>query len=398
MVLGTFFSHTLNLLDLAAIGSVITLVILSTKVFIAPSPGQLIAFRWLALAWLGIALYKVLMFKYVHLHQHTLSTIIILITSAAFYFDKALLWKCLTQLDTTPKRAYITPMTIAIFVFFFWALVCIAYFFMWKLTGTLTFLPSSASQTPMSPQYTLPMYLIGSAQWLYFSGSILSLLFLPIVIHQLLKLRTTLRSEYLHPLFINRLPLYVGVLFIMFGLNLIAWVTSILMQYQLIAPSSINQTASYTYLFVFLAFTICLTSQTNNNTLFANPAAKNTSHRERYLDSDNIKKIDAFVENEKPFLQKNLSLERFSQAVGLSPKAVSTIINDIHHMSFSEYINSHRIALVKVMLLDTQYEHMNNLDIGLSAGFKSRSSFYECFKSFEKMTPSQFRQQASQAE
>ena len=56
--------------------------------------------------------------------------------------------------------------------------------------------------------------------------------------------------------------------------------------------------------------------------------------------------------------------------------------------TFFDFINGARIDDAKQMLVDTDE---SVLDIALTIGFNSRSSFYKAFKQFTGVTPSQYR-------
>ncbi len=93
------------------------------------------------------------------------------------------------------------------------------------------------------------------------------------------------------------------------------------------------------------------------------------------------------LKEEQPFLDPELSLQKFAAALQLSPALVSAAINTDLQKSFRSLINDYRVEAVKLNLIDPQYAHLSLLGIGLEAGFNSEASFYRIFKSTTGYSP-----------
>ncbi|HKJ17924.1 MAG TPA: helix-turn-helix domain-containing protein [Xanthomonadales bacterium] len=98
--------------------------------------------------------------------------------------------------------------------------------------------------------------------------------------------------------------------------------------------------------------------------------------------------LTAFMDSETPWLDGDLSLQGLAEAVGMSPNNLSQVINDVEKQSFRDFINARRIEGACQRL--DQSPHANLLELALSCGFNSKSSFNRAFKKFTGKTPSQY--------
>ncbi len=108
-----------------------------------------------------------------------------------------------------------------------------------------------------------------------------------------------------------------------------------------------------------------------------------------------FRKLIAAVETEKLYLDKDLSLSRLAQRLGIPLHHLSQIINEKTGSNFYDYINAQRIEEAKRLLLDPKMSNRSIASIAYDAGFNSLSAFNAAFKKFVKSTPSQFRKQLS---
>lgn len=106
-------------------------------------------------------------------------------------------------------------------------------------------------------------------------------------------------------------------------------------------------------------------------------------------------KINELVLSESLYRNEDLGIEDLAQRVEMSTGYVSKIIKSALDKSFPLWINELRVAEVKAMFADKEYEHYTTLSIGLEAGFKSKSAFYASFKKVTGETPAKFRKKKS---
>lgn len=109
--------------------------------------------------------------------------------------------------------------------------------------------------------------------------------------------------------------------------------------------------------------------------------------------NNNSKIIDIkkSIENEKLFLDPNLSLSIISEKLSINENYFSSIFNQNSSDNLSTYLNKLRINEAKKILLDKEYENYTISSIGLESGFNSKSNFYKAFKKETGVSPTVFK-------
>ena len=102
-----------------------------------------------------------------------------------------------------------------------------------------------------------------------------------------------------------------------------------------------------------------------------------------------IRKLDLYMDKEKPYLEFNLSLQELSKELGISQRNLSHIINTKHQKNFYDYVNSFRIKLAKTELKDTS---KSIKEIMYDSGFSNKGTFNAVFKKVTQMTPTEFKE------
>lgn len=107
---------------------------------------------------------------------------------------------------------------------------------------------------------------------------------------------------------------------------------------------------------------------------------------------DNIKtKLNFTMENEKPYLNEALTINKLSKIINSNSKYVSYTLNSSFGQNFPAFINSYRAREAKLLLSDKENNRYTIEAISKMAGFKSKSVFNTFFKSKYGETPSQYR-------
>ena len=96
-------------------------------------------------------------------------------------------------------------------------------------------------------------------------------------------------------------------------------------------------------------------------------------------------------EQEKPFLQPELTLREVAEQVNIPYRYVSQVVNEMLDRQFLDFVNSYRVEAAKTMLIAPEWIHLSIEGIAAEAGFNSRSAFYKAFKKATGMTPGAFR-------
>ncbi|MEM1141451.1 MAG: helix-turn-helix domain-containing protein [Pseudomonadota bacterium] len=101
--------------------------------------------------------------------------------------------------------------------------------------------------------------------------------------------------------------------------------------------------------------------------------------------------LEELMREEEVFLDPELSLPKLAKQMGCSVNHLSQAINSGHSMSFFDYINQHRVRAAAAMLKQPDCRFPAILDVALSVGFNSTSTFYTAFKKETGQTPARYR-------
>ena len=97
------------------------------------------------------------------------------------------------------------------------------------------------------------------------------------------------------------------------------------------------------------------------------------------------------LEQEKAYLDNDLTLAVISERMQVPAYQVSEAINRHYQSTFFDTVNRLRVEEVKRKLADPGLAHYSILGIAMDSGFSSKSSFNEAFRKHTGTTPSAFR-------
>ncbi|MFK7814103.1 MAG: helix-turn-helix domain-containing protein [Maribacter sp.] len=103
------------------------------------------------------------------------------------------------------------------------------------------------------------------------------------------------------------------------------------------------------------------------------------------------KKILAFMNEEKPFLNPDLSQSDFAANIGISSHHFSEVLHYGFEQNFYNLINSYRVLEAQKLMKEKKYTDAKIIAIAFDSGFKSKTSFNRVFKKYSGQTPSEFR-------
>ncbi len=110
--------------------------------------------------------------------------------------------------------------------------------------------------------------------------------------------------------------------------------------------------------------------------------------------SETLKRqLEQVVIHDSRYLDSNLSLSKLAKELGISPNALSQLINTEHQRSFTDYINQHRIEKAKALLSDPLHRKTKIVAIAFECGFNGLSTFNTVFKKMVGTPPNQFRKE-----
>ncbi|QHT68253.1 AraC family transcriptional regulator [Rhodocytophaga rosea] len=106
-----------------------------------------------------------------------------------------------------------------------------------------------------------------------------------------------------------------------------------------------------------------------------------------------LQKLLHSMQQDKLYLDSELSLQTLADKLSIPPHYLSQVINEQLGQNFFDFVNTYRVEEVKSRLTDPKNQHLTILAIAFDAGFNSKSAFNLAFKSITGFTPSQFRTQ-----
>jgi AraC-like DNA-binding protein len=109
------------------------------------------------------------------------------------------------------------------------------------------------------------------------------------------------------------------------------------------------------------------------------------------MTEDLVKRIDAFIIHDKPFLNNLFSLKSFSRSIEASPNHLSQVLNEHYGLTFFEFVASYRIGEAKHILGDPKNADMKIEQIAYKVGYNSKAAFNKAFKIDTGQTPQEYK-------
>lgn len=96
------------------------------------------------------------------------------------------------------------------------------------------------------------------------------------------------------------------------------------------------------------------------------------------------------MEQNRPFLDMELSLEKLAEPLAIRPGHLSQILNESLGVNFYEFVNEYRVREAQTRIADPKSADQTMLAIAFESGFNSKASFNRAFKRVTGQTPSEF--------
>lgn len=104
-----------------------------------------------------------------------------------------------------------------------------------------------------------------------------------------------------------------------------------------------------------------------------------------------VKKLKNLMEMEKLYRESDLSLQGLAKKMAVPHHILSQVLNEKLNRNFSDYINSYRIEEAKKILSGHQREEQKITSVAFDVGFNTMVAFYNAFKKYTGMTPSEYK-------
>jgi LPXTG-motif cell wall-anchored protein len=106
--------------------------------------------------------------------------------------------------------------------------------------------------------------------------------------------------------------------------------------------------------------------------------------------ANSANRLAEIMNNEKPFLQADLTAEKLAKLVGVSTGELSQILNEYLQTRFYEYVNKYRVEEFVRLLQTPDAQKLTLTALSEKCGFSSKSTFYRAFNNEKGKTPAQF--------
>jgi TolB-like protein/AraC-like DNA-binding protein/Tfp pilus assembly protein PilF len=102
------------------------------------------------------------------------------------------------------------------------------------------------------------------------------------------------------------------------------------------------------------------------------------------------KRLIAYILENKPFLNPDLSLRELANQTAIHPNHLSWLLNNNFGKNYNEFINTYRIEAFKLNAKAPQNAHLTIEGLAYDSGFNSKTVFNTYFKKETGLTPKQF--------
>lgn len=104
-----------------------------------------------------------------------------------------------------------------------------------------------------------------------------------------------------------------------------------------------------------------------------------------------LSQITDYFEKQKPYLSYDFDQKELSEKMNLSGYQLRTLLKNAYSISFSDFVNYHRIQYLLTMLeKDPRWKNYTMATLAHSIGFKSTNSLYLAFKKVKNTTPKDY--------
>ena len=182
--------------------------------------------------------------------------------------------------------------------------------------------------------------------------------------------------------------------------NLIAGIFLIWLSYTLHFVHIIPLYITSAILYSFVVYGMIYMALKRNSIFVAQPVPEKYKGSKIQADEsaqllDNVLQL---FDQDKPYLDSNLTLVKVAQKLNIAPRVLSQIINEQRGQNFSDFINVYRIQEAQQLLHDEAYQHHTIASIAYESGFNSLSAFNTSFKKNTGTTPSAYRKSKGKTE
>lgn len=146
------------------------------------------------------------------------------------------------------------------------------------------------------------------------------------------------------------------------------------------------------YCFIIMAFLLVVLGIWQKSIPVFIPTSEDIS--QSALQANDLKryqlKIEKFMDNEKPYLDPELTIEKLSELMRMKKLLLSQTLNKSFNKNFFNFIKDYRVHHVETELKNKNNEERTIMDIAYMSGFNSKTGFNRAFKEVTGKTPTEY--------
>lgn len=147
------------------------------------------------------------------------------------------------------------------------------------------------------------------------------------------------------------------------------------------------------FLFYFMVYKLVVNKEEILPLLKVAKYTNSSLSKKQILDFQN--QLKKAMEQEKLYLNRNLSIDIVAHNANISKQHISEVLNVHMNTNFQDFINSYRVKAFIHSVKNNEYKNYTILAVANEVGFNSKSTFNAVFKKFKGVTPTEFKKSLS---
>jgi AraC-like DNA-binding protein len=127
--------------------------------------------------------------------------------------------------------------------------------------------------------------------------------------------------------------------------------------------------------------------------LFTSAAPEKRKKQKKVEDENTlalIAKVNRLMQDQKPYLDHELTLDKMADMLELSENELTRLLNHEMETNFYALVNDYRMETVLEKLKVSDNRKFTIMASAYESGFNSKSTFYRIFKEYTKLTPKEY--------
>lgn len=117
---------------------------------------------------------------------------------------------------------------------------------------------------------------------------------------------------------------------------------------------------------------------------------ENMSYSQAVVDVDNVAELLDFMEENRPYLEPELSLQELADRIGWTKHKLSATINNSQLKNYFDFINEYRVKEFINIKSTSRGSLRTIMEVAYEVGFNSKSAFNRAFKKETNQSPTEY--------